>query len=142
MLFSWQAPWAQVTLGLPESKALLWQYILAYLRVGCHCAVKEMLVFHWFYKGRQETIRIPCSSPPRFMSPQGFAWRTIENARDFNDFHGFCSRIQWRPKSAISFPQCLLCPESFFSKVLALFLGNHQERFFPGRRALRKRLGL
>ena len=137
--FFWQAPQTQVTLGLPESKALARQHILACLS---HCGVKEMLFFHWFYKGKQETIRIPCSPQPRFMGPRGFSWRTIENARDFNDSQGFCSRIRWRPKSAISFPHRLLCPKSLFSNVLARFLGDHQERFFFGKRPLDKRVVL
>ena len=130
MLFPWQAPSTHVTLGLPESKALLRKCILAYLRVGCHCGMKEMLAFHWFHKGEQETIRIPCSSPPRFMRRQGFAWRTIENVRDSNDFQGFCSRIRWRPKSATSFPHRLLCSKSLFSQGFSTVSGKPSESLF------------
>ena len=120
-------PQTQVTLGLPESKALARQHILACLS---HCGVKEMLVFHWFYKGKQETTRILCPSPPRFMRWQGFAWRTIENARDFNDFQGFCSRIRWRPKSAISFSQCLLFPKSLFFQGFSTVSGKPSGSLF------------
>ena len=113
--------------SLPESKALARQ---CHLRVGCHGGAKEMSVFHWFYMGKQETIRIPCSLPPRFMGPRGFPWRTIENARDFNDFQGSCPRFLWRPKSAISVPHCLLCPESLFFQCFSTVSGKPSGSLF------------
>ena len=87
-------------------------------------------IAEWFYKGEQETVRNPCSLPSRFMGARGFAWRTIENARDPNDSQGFCSRIRWRPKSAISFPHRLLCPESLSSHGFSKLSGKPSGSLF------------
>ena len=100
-----------------------------------------MLIFHWFYKGKQETVRIPCSLPPRFMGPRGFAWRTIENARDFNDFQGFCSRFRWRPKSTICFSQCLLFPKSLFFQGFSTVSGKPSGTLFFGQAPFAQKAG-
>ena len=92
--------------------------------VRFRCGVKGMLFFHWFYKGKM------CSSPPRFMRRQAFAWWTMGSGRDFNDFQGFCSRIRWRPKSAISFPHRLLCPESLFFQGFSTVSGKPSGSLF------------